>query len=1038
MNGTSTDSTSLRGLIIACATCAMTLLAGEAALADDTDIFFGQNNATGPESNPNVLLILDSSGSMGSPVPDDALGRDRMQVMQDVANDFVANMNNVNIGIMKFDIRAQYGDAYADGGMVVHEVAPVSDNRASLTTQINRIVHVGSTPLQETYLESAYYWMGAPALYGVNSYEGYIGWDGRYRNRSRPSVTNSYVDGTTTYESPMIGACQRNYSVYITDGEPTRDVNGTALITNLINDPTYTEHLSRVCENPDGFVKGGECLDELADFLYMNDFNDALPGKQNVISHFIGFALDEPFLQRSADAGGGTYYTANDAQTLRAALGAIFNNVADDVNGFTAPAITVNDFDRTTHLDELYFTVFQPSDNYNWAGNVKKYKYISNEQDDGLSIIGQDDEVAVNPATGFFYDGRDQLGNADPNVPTAWSFWSAVADGANVEVGGAAGELTLSRNVLTNAVGTSLTAIGRDNQAMRDALIGTSVPFTTGDAIPWPSTANDAVVDRWLDWAGGLDSYDANGDGSFTDARRSMGDPLHSKPVVVTYGGTAGSPDTILFLGTNEGYVQAIRGSTGEELFAFMPRELWNNIPYMAENPKLGLSSRRYGMDGPISVWKDDGGDGVISGADRVMIYAGMRRGGNAYYALDVTNPVAPQLKWVFDDSDHPAMGQSWSPPVRAKLNFGTTESPNVKTVLIFGGGYDPAQDSKTTISDDAQGNAVFIVDALTGALLWSASASGSDLNLGDMDYSITAGVRAIDLDLDGAVDRMYTVDLVGQVWRFDVHNEGEFDITGGVIAELGGTFNNSATNNRRFYYAPDVALGADNGRTFLTVTLSSGHRARPLETVIEDYLFGIRDYKPFEVLGAETDDYDFGITPNTLTQLSATSTISVPAGSDGFKYPITLNGEKSLARSRVFQNVGYFTTYTPGSAPSSNPCAPAVGSGALYTIDLTTGELVRDELQKAGIPPEVTFLFGDPGDEEQMLDTCFGPHCTTNPDDPNDEPPCDESSGLCEEFEDPDPRGKKVQCQAGAEACSAGGRETPTRTYWRQLDETG
>ncbi|MFK8015497.1 MAG: pilus assembly protein [Gammaproteobacteria bacterium] len=1041
MDATFMDTFSLRGFFVASACFSLTLFSGQAALADDTEIFFGQNAATGQASNPNVLLILDSSGSMSASVADDPLGRDRMEVMQDVANDFVANMENVNIGLMRYDIRVGSGDAYADGGMVTHEVAEVESNRVSLTERINDIVHAGNTPLQETYLESAYYWMGAPALFGVNAYDAYLHSNGYYYNRYAPSVPESYVSGTTTYESPIIGACQRNYSVYITDGLPTTDINGTALITNLINDPTYSEHETTTCTNPDGFTSGGECVEELAEFLYANDFNDDLPGKQNVVSHFIGFALDAPFLQRAATAGGGTYYPANDADTLRNALGAIFNNVADDVNGFTAPAVTVNDFDRTTHLDELYFTVFQPSDAYNWDGNVKKYKYTNNDQDDGLSIIGMDDEVAVNPLTGFFYDGRDQLGNLDPNTPTAWSYWSSAPDGAQVSAGGAADELTVNRNVWTNAGGgTSLSRVSRDNETMRERLLNKTVPYTAGEAIPWPSTANDDVVDRWLDWAAGIDSYDANGNGSFTDARRSMGDPLHSKPIVVTYGSSADTPETVLYVGTNEGYLQAVSGSTGEELFSFMPDALWDNIPYMAENPKLGLNKRRYGLDGSLTVWKDDGGDGVIDAGDKVRIYVGMRRGGGKYYAFDVTDTSAPKLEWVFSNSQ---MIESWSTPTRAKVNFGTTDSPNVKTVLIVGGGYDPVQDSKTSYSYDPneKGNAIFMINAETGALEWSASNTnlGATRNtvVSKMKNAVPSSVRAIDLDLDGSIDRMYATDIVGRLMRFDVHNEDSFEITGGVIAELGGTLSSSANNNRRFFYAPDVTLSTENGTAFLTITLSSGHRAHPLETVVDDYLFGIRDYIPFEVIGDETDDYDYEIAPGDLTTLSATSTVTVPAGAAGFKFPLTLNGEKSLARSRVFDNTAYYTAYTPGSAPTNNPCAPAVGSGALYTIDLTTGLLIRDPLQKAGIPPEATFLFGAPPEEELVLDNCFGPHCPSNPDQPDPDDTCDSSSDDCE-FEETRPGGTNVQCQLGAEACDAGGRVRPTRTYWRQLDETG
>jgi type IV pilus assembly protein PilY1 len=39
------------------------LFVGMTAMADDTEIYFGQPDSN-PDNNPNILLIIDSSGSM--------------------------------------------------------------------------------------------------------------------------------------------------------------------------------------------------------------------------------------------------------------------------------------------------------------------------------------------------------------------------------------------------------------------------------------------------------------------------------------------------------------------------------------------------------------------------------------------------------------------------------------------------------------------------------------------------------------------------------------------------------------------------------------------------------------------------------------------------------------------------------------------------------------------------------------------------------------------------------------------------------------
>ncbi|MFT6639575.1 MAG: type IV pilus assembly protein PilY1 [Patiriisocius sp.] len=86
-------------------------------------------------------------------------------------------------------------------------------------------------------------------------------------------------------------------------------------------------------------------------------------------------------------------------------------------------------------------------------------------------------------------------------------------------------------------------------------------------------------------------------------------------------------------------------------------------------------------------------------------------------------------------------------------------------------------------------GNAIYIVNAQTGELIWKADRN----KFSDMDYSITSDVRVLDIDADGLTDRLYVGDMGGQVWRFDInsgHEAGETLVYGGVMAKLGGQDN--------------------------------------------------------------------------------------------------------------------------------------------------------------------------------------------------------------------------------------------------------
>ena len=59
---------------------------------------------------------------------------------------------------------------------------------------------------------------------------------------------------------------------------------------------------------------------------------------------------------------------------------------------------------------------------------------------------------------------------------------------------------------------------------------------------------------------------------------------------------------------------------------------------------------------GAIAVWSP--GLNAAGTSDKVIIYAGMRRGGRVLYAFDVTTPTAPKFLWRKTNTDLPALGR--------------------------------------------------------------------------------------------------------------------------------------------------------------------------------------------------------------------------------------------------------------------------------------------------------------------------------------------------------------------------------------------
>ena len=200
----------------------------------------------------------------------------------------------------------------------------------------------------------------------------------------------------------------------------------------------------------------------------------------------------------------------------------------------------------------------------------------------------------------------------------------------------------------------------------------------------------DTLTGDLVKWLYGVDVYDESpvgpdpdrdglfndGDSNTTAQKYLMGDPLHSRPAVVVYGRNKDDKDAVVYITTNEGLLHAINardaddpdGKGGQELWAFAPKELLDRLDFLRDRSdktelKDRTNQRFYGIDGTVRILRiDRDRDGPIdsSKGDRVFLFFGLRRGGSAYYAFDVTNPTEPKLMWRHKLKDD---AQSWSNP---------------------------------------------------------------------------------------------------------------------------------------------------------------------------------------------------------------------------------------------------------------------------------------------------------------------------------------------------------------------------------------
>ena len=444
-------------------------------------------------------------------------------------------------------------------------------------------------------------------------------------------------------------------------------------------------------------------------------------------------------------------------------------------------------------------------------------------------------------------------------------------------------------------------ALNVANRGLYDQLLG----FPDGD------TSSD--LDELIQWIRGVDTEDEDQDGSITDNRWLIADPLHGSPLALTYGcvgGTSGTPcpDTgtnaivKVLAAANDGSIRLFNGSNdpvlgGQEEWAFYPQQVLINQTPLKDNPQ---GDHIYGVDStPTVIQFDSDGDAIIDPdkGEFIRAFFTMRRGGTSIFALDVTpdisgglvdnstGKITPQYLWRIDGQsslfpEFTNLGQTWSQPkpafVRVPKSGGGSGDSEYKEVLIFGGGYDPNQDNGYGTSNI--GNSIFIIDAATGERIWWASnevvvdgnGDAPDLVLAEMDYPIPSDIALLDANGDGATNRLYVGDMGGQVWRIDLDDQlgggtsgpaaSQDQSSGARLAVLSNT-NPAAANiedHRKFFYAPDVIQTDDTifaGQEYDLVTIVSGDRTNPLEQDVLNRAYGLRDYMISEPL-TETGQY--------------------------------------------------------------------------------------------------------------------------------------------------------------------------------------
>ena len=743
--------------------------------------------------------------------------------------------------------------------------------------------------------------------------------------------------------------------------------------------------------------------------------------------------------------GEGGFYSAQSTEDIVNSIITFVSDLNQTLPSVPSGTIIIPDdpYRADSQLAVAYYPTLQPKVAENaaiWEGNLKKY--------------------TLNEGTLYGKGGsklfKSIAGDLDPATQDMWSDKNYPGANDKVESGGFYAQLNTPATGVTSV--RTLYVEDWDNTTNKKPVlkkVGVSVAgklvvdgvALTNSTFKDTATYNEATLRKLLNFLG-FDILPSTAVKDMTlstanvsKAIKVLGATIHSTPAAVSYsanldattGRVTDTRDDYVLFGSSEGGLHLVDADDqseggGTEKFVIIPKEMLTDASksdaLIKDATKADIGSPNFGIDAPWLVTADynynlsnNRVNVNTTGGKGVFAYGGLRMGGEAFYGLNLNDSDNPSMMFAITPatSGFSRMGQIWVKPTKAKIKTSSTDTGT--DVLVFGGGYDMCYENEvfqvgvtdTTLGacsnkTSTKGNAVYIINARTGALIWSASAEGSpSKTVTSMTNSIVAGVTTLDRNNDGFMDHIYFADLGGQIFRADFTNAGFVKpVTSGtaspetsftntrVTRVLKSAYTGSDTKyNYRFYERPVVSFYRNDtsNNLFALVNAISGDRSSPLSKIRDntkaDRLYGIidsdvtkldnvfyasnfatstGDQKIVDLADSNLSKFPSDIgSPNdteyNLDQKNAAINVLKSGAKKGWYYPLTrfdgygnVRYGKGVGKSEVVDSFIYTTVYNPDmSYGAVDSCSAKVTGGSERQLYCLPYGICTDDASKNG-----------------------------------------------------------------------------------------
>jgi type IV pilus assembly protein PilY1 len=630
----------------------------------------------------------------------------------------------------------------------------VAANKTALLAAVSRIYANNGTPLREALDNAGRYYEGLSQTLGFT-----------------PNRTDTITTASPILNAANGGSCQQNFTILMTDGY----YNGTTATYHGNNDgdddtsydggamaDSYSDTLADIAM----YYYERDLWSSLANFVPITPGVDDAPhqhmvtfgvafGKNGTLTadppdRTTAFAWPDPQplngaitlekiddLRHAAFNGRGKFLNAGSPQSLITGLADYITDIGGRTGASSSVAVNSRSLNTQTHLFQARFT------SGSWSGELRA--------------------LAIDPVTGAvttqLWNSATQLNAQD------WDSGRKIITWFNKSaMGGCAADVS----------GT--TAGGA---AFRWSSLSTTQQCLLNDNPATGTLDNDGLGSSRLNFLRG----DASGEGTNFRVRGfKQGDLINSAPIYVgsppyipdieaaphsTFRSTYASRQPMVYVGGNDGMLHGFDANTGNELFAYVPSQVYTNLGALTNS----LYTHRYYVDGTPTAADVFGafthGTCAAGGCWRTVMAGAMAAGGKGIFALDVTDPAGASdsslsftesnassiALWEFIDSTTPNdMGYVFGQPTIARVRTGANTTA---WAAIFGNGYNSSNEKAI----------LYVVNIVNGAIIAKI----------DLSNGVTGGGNGlstpavVDVDGDYVVDYVYAGDLKGNMWKIDL-----------------------------------------------------------------------------------------------------------------------------------------------------------------------------------------------------------------------------------------------------------------------------